>query len=153
MTRLRCPSLLPLTLYALLIAATTVLSGCDSAEGGSEGVADCNSRTGNTISRNAGGTARCSDIGNASIFNDGGPRLSILGVFSDAPGASVPLNVEAPAEGTFDLTDATTENDAMYAPENETSYVVDRSEGSGTVTISELSGERVKGTFAFEGVG
>jgi hypothetical protein len=41
----------------------------------------------------------------------------------------------------------------IYGQEDETAYFVDRTEGSGTVTIRKLADRRVKGTFAFTGIG
>jgi len=98
------------------------------------------------------GQALCTDLGTALRLDAPGPRLSVVGLFANGR-SSISFSVENPDVGTFDLADATAENDAMYGQEDETAYFVDRTEGSGTVTISELTDTRVKGTFAFTGVG
>jgi hypothetical protein len=98
------------------------------------------------------GQALCTDLGTALLFDVAGPRLSVVGLFANGR-SSISFNVANPGVGTFDLTDATADNDAMYGQEDETAYFVDRTEGSGTVTITELTDTRVKGTFAFTGIG
>lgn len=135
--------------FALLIGSL-VLMGCDSG-GGASAVADCDSRTGNSMSATVNGEALCTDLGAALLLMPG-PRLSVVGLFEDGR-STISFNVNGPAVGTFDLTRADTDNDAMYGMENETAYYVDRDEGNGSVTITQLNGTRVKGTFEFTGVG
>jgi hypothetical protein len=130
-----------------------VLVSCDSASTESMSP-DCNSRTGNSMAARVNGKALCTDLGTALLLDVPGPRLSVVGLFAtSSPGGSISFNVANPGVGTFDLTDPTADNDAMYGQEDETAYFVDRTEGSGSVTITELTNSRVKGTFAFTGVG
>jgi hypothetical protein len=99
------------------------------------------------------GNARCTDLGTAMLSGATGTfRLSVVGLFEDGA-SSISFNLDDPVVGTFDLTDAGAEHDALYGTADETGYHADRTEGSGTVTITDLSDERVKGTFEFTGVG
>jgi hypothetical protein len=141
-------------LLAATLCLTLLLSACDSGGDAGPEAIDCESRTGNSMTARVDGQALCTDLGTALLLDVPGPRLSVLGLFAtSSPGASISFSVENPAVGTFDLADATAENDAMYGQEDETAYFVDRTEGSGTVTITDLTDTRVKGTFAFTGVG
>jgi hypothetical protein len=103
------------------------------------------------MSVTANGEALCTDLGTALLLTPG-PRLSVVGLFEDGR-STISFNVDGPAVGTFDLTQADADNDAMYGMENETAYHVDRDEGSGSVTITQLNDTRVKGTFEFTGIG
>jgi len=138
-------------LAVLGVLCALVLAGCDSADSALESAA-CESRTGNSMAARVNGDAVCTDLGTALLLDVPGPRLSVVGLFANGR-SSISFSVENPAVGTFDLADATAENDAMYGQEDETAYFVDRTEGSGTVTITELTDTRVKGTFAFTGIG
>jgi len=131
-----------------------VLAGCDSTSNEAPEIS-CDSRTGNSMTARVDGEALCTDLGTALLLNDGtAPFLSIVGLFATStPGSSISFSVGNPDVGTFDLADASAEHDAMYGQEDETAYFVDRTEGSGSVTITELTDTRVKGTFAFTGVG
>jgi len=133
------------------VVCVLVLAGCDSADSVLESI-DCESRTGNSMAARVNGQALCTDLGTALLLDVTGPRLSVVGLFANGR-SSISFSVENPAVGTFDLADATAENDAMYGQEDETAYFVDRTEGSGTVTITELTDTRVRVTFAFTGVG
>jgi hypothetical protein len=145
--------LIRLLLFLLALIGTMVLAGCDSARNEATNL-DCNSRTSNSMAARVNGKALCTDLGTALLLDVPGPRLSVVGLFAtSSPGGSISFNVANPGVGTFDLTDPTADNDAMYGQEDETAYFVDRTEGSGSVTISELTDTRVKGTFAFTGVG
>jgi hypothetical protein len=138
-------------LYVLaLLVGALVLAGCDAGGSASE-TANCDSRTGNSMSATVNGNALCTDLGTA-LLSAPGPRLSVVGLFEDGR-STISFNVESPAVGTFDLTRADAANDAMYGVENETAYHVDRGEGSGSVTIAQLSDMRVRGTFEFTGIG
>jgi len=139
-------------LAVLGVLCALVLAGCDSADSAVESRVGCESRTGNAMAARVNGQALCTDLGTALRLDAPGPRLSVVGLFANGR-SSISFSVENPDVGTFDLADATAENDAMYGQEDETAYFVDRTEGSGTVTISELTDTRVKGTFAFTGVG
>jgi len=132
-----------------LLLTAFVLSGCDSS-GSSVETADCASRTGNSMTATVNGDALCTDLGSALLVGVSGSRLSVLGF---GTWGSVVFSVENPRVGTFDLADPDAENDAMYGMPNETAYYVDRDEGSGSVTIVDLTDSRVRGTFAFTGVG
>lgn len=138
-------------LAVLGVLCALVLAGCDSADSALESAA-CESRTGNSMAARVNGDAVCTDLGTALLLDVPGPHLSVVGLFANGR-SSISFSVENPAVGTFDLADATAENDAMYGQEDETAYFVDRTEGSGTVTITELTDTRVKGTFAFTGIG
>jgi len=140
-------------LAVLGVLCALVLTGCDSADSALESAA-CESRTGNSMAARVNGDAICTDLGTALLLDVPGPRLSVVGLFAtSSPGGSISFSVANPGVGTFDLADANAEHDAMYGQEDETTYFVDRTEGSGTVTITELTDTRVKGTFAFTGVG
>ncbi len=138
-----------LCVLALLVGAL-VLVGCDAGGSASE-AANCDSRTGNSMSATVGGDALCTDLGTA-LLSAPGPRLSVVGLFEGGR-STISFNVESPAVGTFDLTRADADNDAMYGMEDETAYYVDPEEGSGSVTITQLSDTRVEGTFEFTGIG
>ena len=135
----------------LVVAGALILAGCDSVVSNAERIT-CESRTGNSMAARVNGGAICTDLGTALLLNDGtASRLSVVGLFSTStPGSSISFSVPNPTEGTFDLTDAGygTEDESVF-------YVVDAEagEGTGTVTISELSDTRVLGTFVFTAMG
>lgn len=137
-----------LVVWALLGAL--LLAGCDS-NGSATNTADCDSRTGNAMSATVNDEAICTDLGTALLVTPG-PRLSVVGLFENGR-STISFNLDSPAVGPFDLTQADVDNDAMYGLENETAYYVDRDEGSGSVTITHLQDTRVKGTFEFTGIG
>jgi len=139
-------------LLAATLCLTLVLSACDSGGDSGPEAVDCESRTGNTMTATVNGTSLCTDLGTASLFDVAGPRLSVVGLFENGR-SSIVFSLENPAVGMFDLADVNADHDAMYGQEDETGYVVDRTEGSGSVTITELTGARVTGTFAFTGPG
>ncbi len=136
-------------LLAATLCLTLVLAACDSGGDAGPEAIDCESRTGNSMTARVDGQALCTDLGMALLLDAAGPRLSVLGLFAtSSPGASISFSVENPAVGTFDLTDA------LYASDDESvNYTVNDREGSGSVTITELTDTRVKGTFAFTGAG
>lgn len=149
---LRIGSLSLSLLFFLLLAGCD--SGGSSSNGGSPDVtADCDSRTGNAMAATVDGEALCTDLGTALLSGATGTfRLSVVGLFENGA-SSISFNLDNPQVGTFDLTDAGAEHDAMYGTADETGYHADQTEGSGTVTITNLSDERVQGTFEFTGVG
>lgn len=129
-----------------------LLLGCDSG-GVSSTATDCDSRTGNSMSATVDGNAICTDLGSALLSGATGTfRLSVVGLFEDGA-SSISFNLDDPIVGAFDLSQTNAEHDAMYGTAAETGYYADRVEGSGTVTITDLSDERVKGTFEFAGIG
>ncbi|MDN3671136.1 hypothetical protein QWY93_17625 [Echinicola jeungdonensis] len=107
--------------------------------------------TGNIMEARVNGNDFCTPIGTAIYLDIDAPRLSILGLFGNAnPGFSKSLNLENPGEGTYSLTDGqfgTDNEEEIYAVHEE------KGEGSGTVTITELSNSRVKGTFELTDIG
>lgn len=114
---------------------------------------DCQSRTGNSMEADIDGTHACTDLGNALLINIGGSRLTVVGFLSNAqPAASITLNIDNPGVGIFELVEG------QYSLDDEsasTYYVVDKEfgEGSGTVTITELTDTYVTGTFEFTAIG
>lgn len=117
----------------------------------SAGSNDCQSRTGNSMEADVEGTHVCTDLGTALLTNVDGSRLSVVGFLSNAkPPSSITLNIDNPAVGTFDLTEG------QYGVDDEsTIYVVDKefNEGSGSVTITELTDTYVTGTYEFTAIG
>jgi len=144
---------LPLLALFLLTIAGCDSGGSSSNEAAPNVTAACDSRTGNAMAATVDGDALCTDLGTALLSGATGTfRLSVVGLFEDGA-SSISFNLDDPVVGTFDLTQADAEHDAMYGTADETGYHADRTEGSGTVTITELSEERVTGTFEFTGVG
>ena len=137
----------------LMLLCLMLFAGCNTADSQSEDL-DCENRTGNSMAANVNGEALCTDLGTALLFDIDEPQLSVLGIFSDgltaATGASINFNVDNPGVGTHTLTDA-----GFAADDESVYYVVNVSagEGNGTVTITELTDSRVKGSFEFTAVG
>jgi len=134
-----------------MVAGAFIFAGCDTVNSELESLA-CESRTGNSMAARVNGEPICTDMGTALLLTVDGPRLSVVGFFVDSPtsGASITISVENPAAGTLTL------SEGLYGTEDESvDYVVDAAagEGTGTVTITELSDTRVKGTFAFTAIG
>ena len=135
----------------LVVAGALILAGCDLAGSNAERIT-CESRTGNSMTARVDGEALCTDIGTALLLNVDGSELSVGGFFVDTPtsGASITINVDNPEVATLTL------SEGFYSTEDESVfYVVDAAagEGTGTVTLSELSDTRVTGTFAFTAIG
>ena len=139
-------------LFSLLILlfATIILTNCKKDDS-SSGSNDCQSRTGNSMGAEIDGNPVCTDLGTAILTTDNGSSLSVVGFLSNAdPAASITLDIDNPGIGTFDLTDG------QYSTDDESAYyVVDKesSEGSGSVTITELDDSHVAGTFEFTAIG
>ena len=135
----------------VVVVVLLALVGCDSGSADVEQTqSDCQSRTGNTMSATVNGASLCTDLGTALLLTTTELRLSVVGLFG---GGTISFNIDDPRVGTFDLTQPGATHDAQYGTADETAYVVDRDEGSGTVTITALTDARVQGTFAFSGVG
>ncbi len=118
-----------------------------------DGSTDCQSRTGNSMEAKIDGTHVCTDLGTALLTDVDGSRLSVVGFLSKAePPSSITLDIDNPGVGTFDLTEA------QYSIDDEvttTYFVVNKEfdEGSGSITITELTDTYVTGTFEFTAIG
>lgn len=129
-----------------------VLLGCDTGGSSPETSANCDSRTGNAMTATVNGDAICTDLGTAMLSDaTGTPLLSVIGFFgnlSGTSGHSIDLHVERASTGTFALLEGgySTEDESVY-------FIVNDQEGSGSITITEMSDTRVKGTFDFTAIG
>ena len=137
--------------FLLALMGALVFAGCDSTSNEAPEIS-CDSRTGNSMTARVDGAPICTDMGTALLPNVDGPELSVVGFFVDTPtsGASITINVDNPEVATLTL------SEGFYSTEDESVYYVvnaEFGEGSGTVTITELSDTRAVGTFAFTAIG
>ncbi|SHI88215.1 hypothetical protein SAMN05444280_10798 [Tangfeifania diversioriginum] len=132
----------------MLIFGLLVLSGCSKNDSELEN-SPCESRTGNIMSAKVNGDQICTDLGSALLIKTNATQLTIVGLFSNAnPAASITLNILNPETGTFEIADG-----QYGVDDGENIYIVGEEVGAGTVSITELSESRVKGTFEFTATG
>jgi hypothetical protein len=133
---------------SMLIYGLLVLSGCNKNDSELED-SPCESRTGNIMSARVDGEQICTDLGSALLVETNVKQLTIVGFFSGAnPPASIILNIIDPEPGNFEITDG------QYGiDDGENIYIVDEEFGNGTVSITQFSETRVKGTFDFTATG
>jgi hypothetical protein len=133
---------------SMLIFGLFVLSGCYKNDSELED-SPCESRTGNIMSAKVNGEQICTDLGSALLIETDATRLTIVGFFSSAnPASSITLNILNPEPGTFEITDG-----QYGVDDGENIYIVDEEVGNGTVSITQFSETRVKGTFDFTATG
>ena len=123
-----------------MIAFLLALSACDSGEGGNANAA-CDGSGDRVLTARVDGEAFCAPVSNAtSAFGQ---------IFLTAPSADARqvISFGFPATvGTHDL-----QNVATYVPV--VTGTVSYEASSGSVTVTEVSETRVRGTFAFMGAG
>ena len=141
------------SLFSVLIFLSLfVLAGCGSKDPVSpsgSGTQGGGNQTENTISAKMDGNSIQTELATALIFNGSDPKLSMVGLFSNAtPPSSISINVVNPGVGTFQI------KDGQYSSDDESMYfVVDENEGSGSIKINEISETKVTGTFEFTAIG
>lgn len=132
----------------MLIFGLLVLSRCSKNDSELEN-SPCESRTGNIMSAKVNGDQICTDLGSALLLETNATQLTIVGLFSNAnPAASITLNILNPETGTFEIADG-----QYGVDDGENIYIVDEEVGNGTVSITQFTETRVKGTFEFTATG